>query len=154
VTGLLAGALAAAVAVDDAGVASALLSPFAIESVGGRHAEALAEVRRRHGEPWLEGVLRGWIGDPRHARLPGSGLSREEWLLTLPGLCDDLCAVGLPGVAMARHMVQAAWPSLPTLMEASPPWWRTRTTSTTRRAPQSPSSVRRWLPCWRRPRLM
>ena len=87
---LLAGALAAAVAVDDAGVAAALLSPFTIESVGGQHAEALADVRRSYGDPWLDDLLGQWFGDPRHTSWPGSGLSRQQWLLTLPD-CATTC---------------------------------------------------------------
>ena len=100
-----------------------LLSPFTIESVGGQHAEALADVRRSYGDPGLDDLLSQWFGDPRHTSWPGSGLSRQQWLLTLPGLCNDLCAVGLPGAAMARDLVRTAWPSLLTLMEAGAPSW-------------------------------
>ncbi|HVN13121.1 MAG TPA: 2OG-Fe(II) oxygenase [Kineosporiaceae bacterium] len=113
---LLAGALSAAIAVDDPDVAEALLAPFPVESVGTRHAEGLAAVRERYGSSWFEGLVRAWAGESRPLQWRRSGPSREQWLGALPEVCDALTAAGPAGGAAARSLVETAWGLLAALV--------------------------------------
>lgn len=99
-------ALQAAVDLQDAGIAQALLRPFHVESVRPEGAAALAELAASYGEQWTRGLLAAWYGDSKswsHAE------GREEWLITLPALCEALRAAGTSGTAAAGQVLSLAW---------------------------------------------
>jgi predicted 2-oxoglutarate/Fe(II)-dependent dioxygenase YbiX len=121
---LLAGALVAAVAVDDPEVAAALLAPFAIETVQPEHADALAEVARRYGAGWTADTLRNWFGH-RHGWV-SQRMSREAWSGTLPELCTALAGSGAAGATVARSVLTSTWAwldasAVPALARATTP---------------------------------
>ncbi|MGF1664614.1 MAG: 2OG-Fe(II) oxygenase [Kineosporiaceae bacterium] len=114
---LLTETLPAAVAVDDPPTALMLLRPFPIETLRSSHAALLAELAAHYGEPWVAGdVLRPWSGDRRQAWLPVEGLSRVQWLTSLPLLCEALRSNGGEGESIGSGMVQLAWDGLATLL--------------------------------------
>ncbi len=114
---LLTEVLAAAVAVDDPTTALMLLRPFPIETLRSSHAALLVELAAHYGGPWVVGdVLRSWFGDRRQAWMPVRGLSRVQWLTSLPALCDALRSHGDQGESVGSGLVQLAWDGLATLL--------------------------------------
>ena len=105
---LLAGALVAASAVDDAEVAAALLAPFAIETLEPAHAAALAHTSDRYGAQWVDERVRHWFSD-QYGRRSRGRVSRETWAATLPEVCVALAGQSLGGVAAARAMLDSSW---------------------------------------------
>ncbi|MBT0770269.1 2OG-Fe(II) oxygenase [Kineosporia sp. J2-2] len=105
---LLGKALEAALALDDAGLATMLLSPFTIERLGAAHMPVLAELAARHGATWSRGILDSWFGETmRRWYSPGS--SREGWIGGLPELLAHLPA----GERVLRQeLTQRSWDSL------------------------------------------
>jgi hypothetical protein len=94
-----------------------LLRPFPIETLRSSHAALLAELAAHYGEPWVVGdVLRPWFGDRRQAWMPVRGLTRVQWLTSLPSLCEALRSHGGEGESIASAMVQLAWDGLATLL--------------------------------------
>ena len=114
---LLAKALRAAVALDDADAASMLLRPFRVEILSRRHMASLAELTGCYGERWTHELLRAWFGS-RPAWTSVHGRSRERWLTSLPALCDALQAKGSPGASTGHHLLEMAWASLATVINS------------------------------------
>jgi predicted 2-oxoglutarate/Fe(II)-dependent dioxygenase YbiX len=115
---LLAKALPAAAALDDADAASILLRPFAIENLSRRHMASLAELTGCYGEEWTDELLRVWFGS-RPAYPFGHGPSRPQWFTMLPALCDALPANGSPDGSTALRLLELAWASLATLISSA-----------------------------------
>jgi 2OG-Fe(II) oxygenase superfamily len=114
---LLGKALRAALAVEDADTASMLLRPFTIENLGTAHAPALGALAERYGEHWTGEQLRAWFGDrPAWTSVPG--LSREQWLGSLPDLCRALQPLGDPGNRTARGLLERSWDWLATTIRS------------------------------------
>jgi hypothetical protein len=114
---LLAKALPAAVALDDAQAASMLLRPFTVESLSRRHMAPLAELTERYSERWTDELLRAWFGG-RPAWTSVHGTSRPQWLTSLPALCDALQTKGNPGASTAHRLLELAWDSLATVIDS------------------------------------
>jgi len=108
---LLATALPAALAVDDASTATMLLTPFRIEDLRPRHMAPLAELAARYGPGWAGAVLRAWYG-AQPTWSSSLGLSRPQWLATLPALRAALQTCGDHGTATAVRLLDPAWDSL------------------------------------------
>jgi hypothetical protein len=99
-------ALQAAIDLQDAETARALLGPFHVESLRPAGAAAIAELTASHGEQWIQRLLAAWFGDSQ----PWSyAEGREEWLITLPALCGALHAAGTDGTVAARQALSLAW---------------------------------------------
>jgi hypothetical protein len=114
---LLAKALPAAVALDDADAASMLLRPFSVENLSRRHMASLADLTGCYGERWTHELLRAWFGSrPRWTSVHGP--SREQWFTSLPALCDALQAKGSSGASTAHHLLELAWDSLATVISS------------------------------------
>jgi hypothetical protein len=116
---LLAKALAATLAVDDAALAATLLSPFAVEQLRPPHAAPLASLAERYGDRWTADLLQTWFGD-QHGRRGAHDPSRTSWLTGLPDLCDALADAdadadadaGGRGPATAHRLLELAWTAL------------------------------------------
>jgi predicted 2-oxoglutarate/Fe(II)-dependent dioxygenase YbiX len=115
---LLARALPAALAVDDADTAAMLLRPFAVETLAPHHLEPLAELTGRYGEPWTDRLVRTWFAG-RSGRLSVLGPSRARWLTTLPALCAAGQTAGDHGAVTARLLLGPAWEGLAALISSS-----------------------------------
>jgi hypothetical protein len=126
---LLAKALAAALAVDDAALAAKLLDPFAIEQLRPPHAPALASLAERYGDRWTADLLQTWFGD-QHGRRGAHDPSRTSWLTGLPDLCDALVDTdtdtyadtdtdtGGHGPATAHRVLELAWIALTAMISS------------------------------------
>jgi hypothetical protein len=112
--GPLTTALRASTRLDDAGVATMLLSPFRVETLQASHIKALTALSARHGEPWTTTLLTTWFGDPRGPRYTSSEHTppRERWLTVVPALATKLAAERDAGRALGRHLVDLAWRQL------------------------------------------
>lgn len=93
---LLGAALGVAFVLDDAPLATMLLSPFRLDQVAAREASALGAVANRYGADWFRQILAEW-------ETVGLGWGREgqrrEWLAELPVLCGALAECGAQNVA-------------------------------------------------------
>jgi hypothetical protein len=107
--------LLAAVALDDAEAASLLLHPFRIEHLRGQHMLSFGELAESYGEKWTSELLRVWFGDPQGYRFV-QGLSRSQWLTSLPDLCDALPTTRSDGPVTAHQLLEPAWASLAALI--------------------------------------
>ena len=112
---LLAKALPTAVGLEDADAALMLLRPFRIEHLRRPHMASFGELTRGYGEEWTGELLRAWLAD-RQVSGYVPGLSRSQWLTTLPELCDALPAKGRPGASTAHQLLELAWVALTTLI--------------------------------------
>jgi hypothetical protein len=102
--GLLATALDAAEAVEEAETAAMLLRPFHAGLLTRQHAVGLAAVTRQYGEGWARTVVTGWFEPQRP--FPRDGL--DKWTdATLPGLHGSLRTADSP--LAARLLATAAW---------------------------------------------
>lgn len=109
---LLTKGLRAATALDDPRTATTLLSAFRIEALQPTHAKALTNLARRHGEPWVAGLLTTWFGDPRRPQHLVTEPTRQQWLTTLPALAAKLDAEQDAGRALGRGLLDLAWRQL------------------------------------------
>jgi hypothetical protein len=113
--GLLAKTLRAALALDDADLASMLLHPFTIENLSRGHTASLAKLTGRYGEEWTNGLVRGWFeGGPVHPSVHSA--PRPQWFTSLPALCDSLLAKGTRGASVAHLLLELAWTRLALLI--------------------------------------
>jgi 2OG-Fe(II) oxygenase superfamily len=110
---LLGQALPTALAMDDAETASMLLRPFRVESLAPHHLANLAELARRYGGPWTDALLQTWCTG-RRSWSSAHGPSREQWLSSLPTLCEAAQAEGVRGASTARRLLAMAWEGLAT----------------------------------------
>jgi hypothetical protein len=99
-------ALQAAIDLEGAETAEALVRPFRVESLRPSDATAIAKLTASYGRPWMHGLLAAWYGDSRSS---AHAQGREEWLITLPALCGSLHATGTDGTAAARQVSSLAW---------------------------------------------
>jgi len=109
---LLTKALRAATVLDDPRTATTLLSAFRVEALQPAHAKALTKLARRHGEPWVAGLLTTWFGDPRRPQHLVTEQTRQQWLTMLPALAATLDAEQDTGRAVGRSLLALAWRQL------------------------------------------
>ncbi|MEP6649871.1 MAG: 2OG-Fe(II) oxygenase [Lapillicoccus sp.] len=103
-------ALRAATLLDDAGIATTLLSPFRIETMRHSHAKAIAKLAGRHGEPWTGDLLRSWFGEPQRPHLVSTtSEGRSQWATRLPALAEALRAEHEAGATVSRHLLRLMW---------------------------------------------
>lgn len=84
---LVQGALAVALGVEDAGLASVLLAPFSVEQLDADDATAVAALCERYGVVWLDELVDAWS-----QRRRWGGSDWFLWVGTLPGLVRGLDA--------------------------------------------------------------
>src|SRR5260370_12718110 len=82
--GLLEPALHTAAALEDPGIALMLLRPFAVEWVTPAHADGLAALAARYGEPWHQNLLDAWFGSRNTWHYTGD-VDPKDWAGALPG---------------------------------------------------------------------
>jgi hypothetical protein len=99
-------ALRAAVALQAAEPAGALLKPFHIERLSPADAGAISELASGYGERWAGELLKAWFGDSK-SRIYATG--REEWVRALPALCEALRVTGDGGTTAARLLLGLSW---------------------------------------------
>jgi hypothetical protein len=97
-------ALRAAIALQDAETARALLRPFHVESLRPADATALAELAAGYGADWTRALLDAWFGDSRSWSYADG---REEWLAMLPALCAALDEAG--AAIAASQVLHRTW---------------------------------------------
>lgn len=73
---------------------------------------------RRHGADWTDELLRAWYGT--QPTWSSHGLSRPQWLATLPTLCAALQTCDDHGTATAVRLLEPAWNSLVHLIGPTP----------------------------------
>jgi hypothetical protein len=104
--GLFAKALRAARLLDDPDLASLLVAPFRLETLGRTHAKAFSALVDHYGETWTARTIARWSSTRRRALAASSG--DEEWMAALPGLCAALAQSGLAGSVGARLLLDHA----------------------------------------------
>lgn len=97
--------LQVAYAVEDFGLATALVDPLAIEQVAPKSASRWGDLLARYGLTWCTQVIERWASrDQRY----GENERRLQWLGTLPALAAPLCARA-DGVGLARRILDLQW---------------------------------------------
>lgn len=105
--GVLTKALRVARGLDEPALAAMLLEPFRVEVLARSHAKPLAALVEGYGQAWARDRLATWFGD-RRPRVAAAAAGREEWIASLPGLCEALHAAGESGTATARLLLGSA----------------------------------------------
>lgn len=108
---LLGTALTVARGLDEPGTAAMLLAPFQIEMLAHTHAESLAQLAARYGEPWTRDLVEAWFGRDRLVHVSWQP-QRAGWLESLPAVCEALRAAPEAGVSVGRLLCAAVWTRL------------------------------------------
>ena len=88
-------------------LASALLEPFTLERLTPKAAPKLTALCQRYGIELCQAVLGSWASEGRRDH---SSENHEAWMVSLPSLCQQLCAGGPgSGFALARWLVMEEW---------------------------------------------
>ncbi len=98
--------LRAAVEIDDANLAAALLEPIEIEHLVPRLKTRLVELLARYGLSWCERMFELWTLYEARAY---EHEPRAKWISALPELCAPLCRAGKDGIALARRLQTLQW---------------------------------------------
>jgi hypothetical protein len=94
-------ALRAAVGIADPILASKLLAPLPLESLGPGEASLFGELLPAYGLEWSIGALA--------ALSVAHGEAHVQWLTRLPEVCEELSRAGDDGSALARSLVTSQW---------------------------------------------
>lgn len=105
---LLPGALKLAWGLEEEGLATRLVEPFALEAISPTDATALVALAEQHGIEWFDRQLSGWF-EHRWASLASPAPARTAWVEYLPELCANLRdahqAPGGLGMEIARSLL-------------------------------------------------
>jgi hypothetical protein len=99
-------ALDVALELDDASLATMLLSPFRLDHISTREASALTAAADRYGVAWFRQLLAEWETARRGWGHDGQ---RRVWIAELPALCRAMTEAGAGNVARDLLGVSAAW---------------------------------------------
>lgn len=104
----LAKTLRVARSIDEPQLATMLLRPFRLQTLGADHAKALSALAGSYGEEWAAELVALWSGSlSRHHYVADE--DTPGWAASLPRLCRALRDTGDAGASASRRLVEAAW---------------------------------------------